>query len=228
MIAIIPARSGSKGLPGKNIKLLNGKPMIAYTIEAAKKAKLISDVIVSTDSQEIADIAIKYGAINPFLRPASLATDNAKAIDNYLYTVERLNEEFGYNVNAFTVLQPTSPLRTADDIDEAITLFTKKNADSVISYTKEHHPITWHKYLDEDQHFENIFDETLDNRQDRRISYFPNGAIYIFSHQLIKSHRYYSEKSFAYVMPQNRSIDVDYIDDFEYVEYLIEKNNAQK
>ena len=103
MIAIIPARGGSKGLPGKNILPLCGKPMIAYTIEAAKQSKYISRVIVSTDDQKIANIALEYGAEVPFLRPEFLASDTAQAIDNYIYTVERLSREWGTSIEEFVV-----------------------------------------------------------------------------------------------------------------------------
>jgi len=224
MIAIIPARGGSKGLPGKNIKDLCGMPMIAYTIKAALNSKHITDVIISTDSKEIEGVALKFGAKSFFLRPEYLATDNAKAIDNYLYTINRLNDEFEYNVKNFIVLQPTSPLRTSEDIDGAIELFNHKKADSVVSYTAEHHPVEWHKYITEDGKFENIFNEALLNRQDYQISHFPNGAIFVFDYELIKRKQYYSDNSYAHVMPRSRSIDVDTLEDFEYVEFLIQRN----
>ena len=222
MIAIIPARCGSKGLPGKNIKDLLGMPMIAYTIEEALKSKYISDVIISTDCKEIEKVAVKYGAKSLFLRPKFLASDNAKAIDNYIYTIDRLNREYDYKIEEFIVLQPTSPLRITDDIDNAIKLFKDKQADSVVSYTEEHHPIEWHKYITDDGKFENIFEEKLLNRQDIRPSYFPNGAIFVFNYDLIKKHQYYSDNSFAYIMQRFRSIDVDTIEDFKYVEFLMQ------
>ncbi len=225
MIAIIPARGGSKGLPGKNIKKLLGKPMIAYTIEEALKSEYISDVIISTDCADIEKVAVTYGAKSLFLRPEHLASDSAKAIDNYIYTVERLNTEFNYKIEDFIVLQPTSPLRKVEDIDGAIKLFKDKNADSVISYTEEHHPVEWHKYITDEGKFENIFEEKLLNRQDIKPSYFPNGAVMVFKYDLIKENKYYSEKSFAYIMPRFRSIDVDTIEDFKYIEFLLKDTN---
>jgi CMP-N,N'-diacetyllegionaminic acid synthase len=224
MIAIIPARGGSKGLPGKNIKDLCGMPMIAYTIKAALNSKHITEIIISTDSKEIEGIALKFGAKSLFLRPEELALDNSKAIDNYLYTINRLNNEFEYNVKSFIVLQPTSPLRAMEDIDGAIELFNHKKADSVVSYTEENHPIEWHKYITEDGKFENIFDERLLNRQDYKISHFPNGAIFVFDYELIKRKQYYSESSYAYIMPRSRSIDVDTLEDFKYAEFLMQRN----
>lgn len=223
MIAIIPARGGSKGLPGKNILPLCGKPMIAYTIEAAKLSKYIDRVIVSTDDQNIADIALEYGAEVPFLRPEFLASDTAQAVDNYIYTIERLSKEWGISIEEFVVLQPTSPLRIAEDIDGAIELFLKNKADSVISYTSEAHPVHWHKYIDENKAFVDIFDTTIANRQDLKTSYYPNGAVYVFRFSMIKERKYYTNKSYGYIMPRNRSVDIDYKDDFDYVEFLMSK-----
>lgn len=223
MIAIIPARGGSKGLPDKNIKKLLGKPMISYTIEQALKSKYISDVIVSTDSKDIESIALKYGAKSPFLRPDFLATDDSNSVDNYIYTIDKLNKDFGYKIKNFLVLQPTSPLRTVKDIDSAIELFNLKNADSVVSYTKETHPIMWHKYINKDGSFKNIFEENISNRQEIKETYFPNGAIYIFNINLIKEKKYYSKNSYGYIMSRSRSVDIDTIEDFEYAEYLMKK-----
>ena len=221
MIAIIPARGGSKGLPGKNIKDLLGKPMIAYTIEEALKSKYITDVFISTDCQEIEKVAVEYGAKSLFLRPEFLASDNAKAVDNYIYTIDRLNQEFDYEIVEFIVLQPTSPLRIKDDIDNAIELFKNKKADSVISYTEEHHPVEWHKYITEDGRFENIFKEKLLNRQEIKPSFYPNGAVFVFKYEMIKQKKYYTDKSYSYIMPRNRSADVDTIEDFKYIEFLM-------
>lgn len=223
MIAIIPARGGSKGLPGKNILPLCGKPMIAYTIEAAKQSKYIDHIIVSTDEQKIAEIALEYGAEVPFLRPDYLASDTAQAVDNYIYTVERLSKEWNIKIEEFVVLQPTSPLRIAEDIDGAIEMFIEKQADSVISYTPEAHPVLWHKYLDENNAFVDIFDTTIANRQELKTSFYPNGAVYVFRFSMIKERKYYTDKSYGFVMPRIRSVDIDYKDDFEYVEFLMRK-----
>lgn len=223
MIAIIPARGGSKGLPGKNILPLCGKPMIAYTIEAAKQSKYIDHVIVSTDDQKIAEIALQYGAEVPFLRPDFLASDTAQAVDNYIYTIERLSKEWNTPIEEFVVLQPTSPLRIAEDIDGAIEMFMEKQADSVISYTPEAHPVRWHKYLDENNAFVDIFDTTIANRQDLKTSYYPNGAVYVFRFSMIKERKYYTDKSYGFIMPRVRSVDIDYKEDFDYVEFLMSR-----
>lgn len=223
MLAIIPARGGSKGLPGKNIKELNGKPLIAYTIEAALASKYVTRVIISTDDDEIANIAVQYGAECPFMRPASLATDSARVIDVFKYTLDRIEQEDGHVINDFVVLQPTSPLRTVDDIDNAIELFKEKNADSVISYCAEHHPVTWHKYINDDGKFVNIFEAGINNRQEERTSYYPNGAIYVFKQSIIYNEQYYTDNSYAYLMDRKRSVDIDTVEDFEYVIFLMGK-----
>lgn len=227
MIAIIPARGGSKGLPGKNIKKLCGKPLISYAIECARNSRHVDRVVVSTDDEMIADVARNFGAEVPFLRPAFLATDSSQAVDNYIYTVDRLSREGNVDIDEFVVLLPTSPLRTSDDVDRAIELFYEKNADSVVSYTPEAHPVRWHKYLNEDNSFENIFDETIANRQEIRTSYYPNGAIYVFRTEMIKTRQYYTNKSFAYIMPRDRSVDIDTADDFLYAEFMLGRSKCR-
>jgi N-acylneuraminate cytidylyltransferase/CMP-N,N'-diacetyllegionaminic acid synthase len=223
MLAIIPARGGSKGLPGKNTKILHGKPLIAYTIESALKSKHISEVIVSTDDPEIYKVALEFGAKKTFLRPKALAEDNSLAIDNYLYTINKLNSEFGMCISEFVVLQPTSPMRDAEEIDSAIELFWDKDADSVVSYTIESHPITWHKYINTDGTFSNIFENNTKNRQANKPSFYPNGAIFVFRFELLESGNYYSNNSYAYVMDADKSIDIDTSQDFEYAEFLMRK-----
>jgi N-acylneuraminate cytidylyltransferase/CMP-N,N'-diacetyllegionaminic acid synthase len=224
MLAIIPARGGSKGLPGKNLKELNGKPLICYAIEQAKKSKLIDKIVVSTDDIDIANVAVNCGAECPFLRPAHLATDDSLVNDTYIYTLDKLKNDFDYDVSEFIVLQPTTPLRKVSDIDSAIELFKQKDADSVVSYVEESHSVYWHKFLDENMCFDDIFEQKLANRQEYRKSYYPNGAVYIFKKKLILENKWYSDKSFAYLMPRSRSVDIDTLDDFLYAEYLLGKN----
>ena len=216
MIAIIPARGGSKGLPGKNIKEMCGKPLIAYTIEVALKSKSIDHVILSTDDEEIATVAKKYGAEVPFMRPAELASDTAMAVDNYIYTIGRLEKEWNTKIDSFVVLQPTSPLRIAEDVDGAVELFNTRKADSVVTYVKEAHPVFWHKKIDENN-----------NRQALPTTYYPNGAVYVFSTEMIRQKKYYTDKSYAYIMPRERSVDIDFIDDFKYAEFLMVSRNIK-
>jgi N-acylneuraminate cytidylyltransferase/CMP-N,N'-diacetyllegionaminic acid synthase len=229
VLAIIPARGGSKGLPGKNIRPLNGKPLIAYTIEAALGAKEISRVLVSTDCNEIATVSRQFGAEIPFMRPPELAQDDSLAIDNYIYTVDRLSREGSFKIEDIVVLLPTAPLRNSLDIDNAVQLFRGKNADSVISFYQAPHPVQWHRYLDEVGVLRSFFEDgqRLANRQDEKVAFLPNGAIYVFKYHVLKNLRvYYTDKTYPYIMPANRSADVDTIDDFNLAEFWMRKNNV--
>lgn len=225
MVAIIPARGGSKGLPGKNIKSLCGKPLIVYTIEAAIKAKEIDKVIVTTDSQEIAAVARDYGAEVPFMRPEYLADDNASAVDVYIHAVEYMMKDYSCDMQKFIVLLPTAPLRDEKDIDDAVRKFREKNATTLISVTEADVPASWYYRMSGDGAIKNAgFDRenTMRNRQMNDQYYIPNGAIYILDYQLLKNQRtYYTEDTLGYIMPRKKSIDIDSIDDFEYVEYLM-------
>src|SRR3989339_1726633 len=155
IIAIIPARAGSKGLPGKNIRLLLGKPLISWTIEHALSSKYIDKVIVSTDDRKIAEISRKCGAAVPFIRPAKLATDKAKGIDVILHAV-RWFEKKRNKFDLIMLLQPTSPLRTAGDIEAAIELLFEKKAGAVVSVCEtEHHPL-WSNILPKDGNMKNF------------------------------------------------------------------------
>jgi CMP-N,N'-diacetyllegionaminic acid synthase len=214
MLAIIPARGGSKRLPGKNIKLLNGKPLIAYTIEAALQSRYITKVVVSTDCEEIAKIAEQFGAIVPGLRPEALSIDTASSNDVVKYIIEKMEFEHNIEVNNCVLLQPTSPFRTVRHIDEAIELYKEKSADAVISFTKEFHPLKWNKYLNEDGVLQEI--SCLDNRS----SYFPNGSIYVLSRDVVLSGNYYTSKSYAYLIDRKYASDIDTQEDWDYVEFL--------
>lgn len=225
MLALIPARGGSKGVPGKNIKKLNGKPLIAYTIEAALNTTEISDVIVSTDCPIIADVAKEYGAWVPELRPIELATDSAKSIDVFFYVIDLMRGTYKKNIDEIIILQATSPFRNSYHISEAISIFQKKEADSVISYSEVDHPIEWCKYIDEEGKFSDVsFEPLKTNRQENKKTYFPNGAIYIFNtNYLLKHKEYYGEKSFGYIMDKHDSIDIDTPLDFEIADFLMKR-----
>lgn len=231
MIAIIPARGGSKGVPGKNIKSLCNKPLIAYSIEAALSSELVDRVIVSTDCNAIAEVAKKYGAEIPFMRPSELAQDKSLAIDNYIYTMNRLNENMSHPYQEFIVLQPTSPLRTSKDVDESIKLFFKMKANSVISVTEAEHPVTWYKKIDSKGCLKEYcsYDSGNKNRQEIEQAYIPNGAIYIFNLIVLKKTlNYYSDRTYAYIMPHNKSLDIDNYFDFEFAEFLMSRNAVGK
>lgn len=226
MLAIIPARGGSKGLPRKNIKLLGGMPLICHTIKTALKSNLIDRVVVSTDDSEIASIAKDYGADVPFIRPANLAHDTSIAIDTYLHVVDWIAKENSKPIETFVALLPTVPLRVAKDIDEAIKIFNDKNANSVISVVEPSIPLYWHRRISKEGLLENFLPDSnaIKNRQEFEKSYVPNGAVYVFRTDVLRLTReYYTKKTYPYIMPRERSVDIDDLLDFEWAEYLLHK-----
>lgn len=228
VLCVIPARSGSKGLPGKNIKLLHGKPLIAWTIAEALKSKYLDKILVSTDDRKIAGISRKYGAEVPFMRPKKLATSTAKMIDVLLYVLARLKknkEEY----DLIMLLQPTSPLRRYEDIDASIELLFRKKVKSVISVCEsEHHPylavkLACHGQLT-DSHRKMIANK---NRQELPPYYRINGALYLSYIDFLKKEKgFIGGGTYAYVMPQERSIDIDTEFDFKLTEFFL--NNIIK
>lgn len=221
-VAIIPARSGSKGLPDKNIKLLNGKPLMAYAIEAAKNSNIFDEIMVSTDSLEYAEIAENYGAAVPFMRSAESASDIASSWD----VVEEALAEYekkGKFFDDFCLLQPTSPLRTAEDIQNAYTIFNKKGAIAVVSVCECEHSPLWCNTLNDNMELEGFIDsQNYLQRQALRTFYRINGAIYIVNRKEFQKNQFiYRENSFAYIMSQDRSIDIDSLLDFKIAETLI-------
>lgn len=226
MLAIIPARGGSKGLTGKNIKTLCGKPLIAYTIEAARAAKSIDRIILSTDDEDIASVCRDYDIEIPFMRPLELAQDDSSAVDVYRYTLDRLNAEGDQAYTDFVVLQPTSPLRTENDIDAAVELYRSRKADSVISVWEAAHPPVWAKKIDTEGVLREYFTDasSILNRQELMTAYMPNGAVFILKKALLDKGTYYSDKTFPYLMPAERSVDIDTPLDFEFAEFLLSKS----
>lgn len=222
VLGVIPARGGSKGIPSKNIKLLNGKPLIAYTIESALKSGLDS-VVVSTDSNEIAQIAKEYGAEVPFLRPENLASDTAASMPvavHALHEMERINDTL---YDAVMLLQPTTPFRTGADIDEAIRLIEEKQSDSVISVVDVGgtHPARM-KYLKNGLLIDPPFCEAKENqnRQELEPMYIRNGAIYLTRRDVLLKGTYKGNSCAALIMPSLRSVNIDTLFDFEYAEWL--------
>lgn len=215
-LAIIPARSGSKGLKDKNIKLLNGKPLLAYTIEAAMNSNLFDEVHVSTESREYADIAIKYGAHVPFLRSIEAATDKASSW-NVVREVIQCYKLGGKTFDMVTLLQPTTPLRTGQDIIEAYNVFIGNDANAVVSVCEMDHSPLWCNTLPKDHSMMNFLDKKVSNlpRQQLDIYYRINGAIYMINTEYFNScESIYDSKCFAYIMKKEHSIDID--DEFDF------------
>lgn len=224
IVAIIPARGGSKGVPGKNIAIVGGKPLIAWTITAAIKANIFDRVIVSTDDATIAFVATQFGAEVPFLRPPHLAQDDTPTIDVLIHLLDWLAQNADYRPDLVMLLQPTSPLRMAEDVREARLLLDAKQADSVVSVClSEQHPY-WMKQVDDDQRLRPFLNptETHTRRQNLPPTYALNGAIYLAKRELILTQRsFYTDNSYAYIMPPERSLDIDTPWDLHLVDLIL-------
>jgi len=225
ILGLIPARGGSKGLPGKNIKSLLGKPLIAWTIKQALASKYLDRLVVSTDNKEIAEISRKYGADVPYMRPKELAEDNAKGIDVVLHLIDWLKENDNRKqYELIMLLQPTSPLRRFEDIDKAIELLFLKEAKAIVSVCEvDHHPL-WANTLPEDGCMKDFIRKEImnKNRQELPVFYRLNGAIYLAYCNYIKQCKsFLGKETFAYVMPRERSIDIDNEMDLKLAEILM-------
>ncbi len=228
IIAIIPARGGSKGIPRKNIKKLGGKPLIAYTIDEALKSKYLDLVFVSTEDPEIAKVSKECGA-QVIDRPAALAKDTSKIVEAILHTVEYL-ERKGIHPRIVVLLQPTSPLRNTEDIDAAIKLYLDNECDSVIGVCEPDHSPFWCFTLS-GKYLQPLFDKKFDNtrRQDLPKVVMPNGAIYVSSPESIRKYEgFYGDRTIPYCMPPERSIDIDTPLDFTIAEVLINRDTDKK
>ena len=222
ILAVIPARGGSKRLPNKNILNLAGKPMIAWSIEAVLNSKFIDQVVVSSDSDEILDISKKYGS-GIIKRPNELAGDKAASFDVVKHTIETTDEKFDFVI----LLQPTSPLRNNYHIDEALELLIKMKADAVISVCETDHSPLWANTLPKDGSMANFLkDEVLNKRsQDLEMHYRLNGAIYICQIDKFLANKgfFLKENFFSYKMDRESSVDIDEKIDFHFAELMIEK-----
>lgn len=224
IVAIIPARGGSKGIQRKNMRLLAGKPLILWTIEPALKSKYIAKIVVSTEDEEIADLSITYRA-EVIKRPVELAGDNSATIDVVKHVIEALKEKENYIPEIIVLLQPTSPLRTTEDIDNTIELFEDNDCESVISVCEVKKPLYWNFKI-EGGYLEPIFGVQYFKmrRQDIEKTYVPNGAIYISKPRtLYKYKSFYCKRTIPYVMPLERSIDIDEEIDFKLAEFLLRR-----
>ena len=232
ILAIIPARAGSKRLPKKNILKLAKKPLLAWTIEAASKVRQIDEIVVSTDDKKIAEISKNFGAKIPYLRPKALATDEAKTVDVVLDVVNYYNEKLNRKFDVVIVLQPTSPLRKAKDIKNALNFFLKKKANAVISVCETDHSPKWANKLPKNLSMNSFLkSEVINTRsQDLEKYYRLNGAIYIIKTErlLVDENLFPKKKSFAFIMPPLRSIDIDTEIDFNLAEIIIKKRKSFK
>lgn len=222
ILGIITARGGSKGIPGKNIKLLLGRPLIWYTIDAAKKSGALDKIILSTDDEEIAKVAKSCGVDVPFTRPKELAEDKTPTLPVLQHAVKWLKENEGYSPDAVMILQPTAPLRQAFHIKEATELFANSGADSVVSVSKipDHFSPHWQFKLANSGGLSIFTGEAVSDiikrRQDLPKTYTRNGAIYLFKSNLLFADQpsFYGEKVCGYVMDEKYNANIDGIDDW--------------
>lgn len=223
MIVIVPARGGSKGLPGKNTRPFAGEPLIVHTLRTALAAQSVSRVLVTTDDDEIMRIARDVEGVEiPVRRPPHLASDTANALDAYLHLIDSLEIIEGAAPREVCVLLPTSPLRSPADIDGAIALYRRKKAEAVISVS-EAKPLAWlHTIAADGQLMPAVVsDGPLVNRQAHDQAYLPNGSIYVFGIEAARARgSIYGGDMFAYVMPVERSVDIDAEADFLAAEAL--------
>lgn len=222
VLAIIPARGGSKGIPRKNIKMIAGKPLIAWTIEEAKKSKYIDRLITSTEDEEIASIAKSFGCDVPFLRPRELAKDDTPGISPVIHAIETLPQRYNYVM----LLQPTSPLRTVADIDRCLQECVRTKASSCVSVVQPDKKPHWMYLRNNDGRLQPLLSELkfVARRQDLPTVYALNGAVYIAKTEWISETKsFISDQTVGFSMEKFSSLDIDDEMDFNICDYLLKE-----
>jgi len=226
ILGVIPARGGSKGVPRKNIRPLAGKPLIAYTIEAALSSHVLDDVVVGTEDPEIAKVAQQYGAQVPFMRPAELASDQAQTHPVVVHCLEFMENHTGKPYDIIVLLQPTTPMRTAQDIQDGVTLIQSTGADSVVSVTsvEGYHPFRMKRIVGDNQLI-NLIDQGFEDMRPRQVLppvYLRSGDLYIATRAtVIDRQTMVGPDSRAIVIPPQRAINIDTERDFMLAEYIL-------
>lgn len=221
VLAIIPARGGSKGVPRKNIRSLGGKPLIAWTIEEAKKSKYIDRIVLTSEDQEIIGIAKSFGCEAPFIRPNELAKDDTPGIDPILHALEEVP-----NYNYVVLLQPTSPLRLVKDIDKCIEKLIEAKAPACVSVVEVDSSPYWMYTLNEDGIMDQLIkqDKLIFRRQELPVTYSLNGAVYVAEIEWLKTKSsFLTNETVSFIMPKSRSYDIDTEEDFLWCEWLMER-----
>ena len=224
-LAIIPARGGSKGIPRKNIAILNGKPLIYYTIEAAKKSEYLTDVVVSTEDVEIAKISRDLGALVPFIRPSNLATDEAESAPVIEHALKFMEDKRGFEYDAILMLQPTSPLRTNEHIDKSIKLFVSQDCDSLVSIVPVggNHPLRM-KTLTGDRlsNYVNQGYWNMKPRQSLPEVFIRNGSIYLIKRDaFMHSKQLIGKSCLGFLMDEFESVNIDSPIDFKIADLIL-------
>ena len=221
IIAIIPAKKNSTRLNNKNLKNIASKKLIWFSINAALKSKYISRVIVSTDCKKIKSYSEKSGADVPFIRPKKLCSDKTQMLDILRHANKEIINSIS-KIDAFIILQPTSPLRDYKDIDSAIKFFYKKKADYVTSFS-EAMPRDWYFKIGSNK---KINYKIINKGKNHNTNYLLNGAIYIYNYKLLKKNFSKKTKCYSFLMPREKSIDIDFKIDFEIANFLLNKKKA--
>lgn len=230
ILTIITARGGSKGIKRKNVQLVGGQPLIAWTIQAARRAHAVSRVVVNTDNQEIASVAQQFGAEVPFMRPESLAQDKTPSMDVLIHAIQWFREYEDYMPDYLLLLQPTSPLREAADIDAAIELAQAKDAEAIVSVSPTHAHPYWMKTISEDGRLEDFLtiEKRFANRQSLPEVYMLNGALYLAKPQvLLDQQTWFTDKTYAYIIPQERSLDIDTPWEMKLADWLLKDRKKE-
>lgn len=223
ILGLIPARGGSKGVPGKNKKLLAGKPLIRYSIEAALNSSLLANVVVTTDDEEIATISRDAGAQVPFLRPAELALDKTPTLPAIIHALDYYKDQ-GNVYDAVCLLQPTTPLRGKADIDQAIDTFLTRKTDSLLSVREVPHQFNPHWVLMDDNgllHWSTGEEQPISRRQDLPPAYYRDGSIYITRSEVLYNGSLYGS-SISYIVSSGLHVNIDTQEDWDSAEKLIE------
>jgi len=231
ILCTICARGGSKGVKNKNIKLIHGKPLIAYTVEQAKKSALFKHIVISTDSDEIANIAKKYGAEVFFKRSNEMASDTAGKLDVIKDAFKRSEDYYDEKYDYLIDLDVTAPLRNVDDIINSFQQFLANNNDNLITAMPSRRS-PYFNLVEQDKNGKVYLSKTLDNkivrRQDAPKSYDMNASIYIWKRDVIlNKNNLFLERTGLYIMPEERSIDIDTELDYKFVEFLMKENNVK-
>lgn len=226
VVALVTARGGSKGIPGKNLVPVAGKPLLTWTIEAALASRAVRRIVVSTDDEAIRQTALEAGAEVPFVRPAQYAQDHSSHLSVVLHALEFLETEEGRLPDYLLLLQPTSPLRLSSDIDAAIALAIQSSADSVVSVCETHHHPLLVKRISEQGRlvdYLSVDRKVYLRRQDLPSAYALNGAIYLTRPQVLRIEgTFLPDNTVPYVMPQERSLDLDTPWDLKIVRWIME------
>ena len=228
ILGVIPARGGSKGVPQKNIHLVNEKPLIAYAIECALQSSSLDQVIVSTDNFEISEISKKWGASVPFIRPAKLAKDTSPMFPVIYHALIKSEKYFKTKFDCVVVIDPTAPLRIVDDIEKALEKFLQSNCDALVSGNNSHRN-PYFNMVKKNRHYVTLVNTSkkpIERRQDAPKIFDLNTVVWIFSRDsILKQKGRLPKRTILYLVPNDRAIDLDTECDFQYLEFLLNKKN---